>query len=440
MLAPKLPLRTLSGAAVLSLLLASATPAAAKGAKPAPKASPATKADAVARAMRRLDEDVLASEEDMNEQHKVFTRSIAGIDFLLDPAAGKGAAHADRLDRCFDAVARYVDGAAAHERARKPGKAEDEMSAMQWSQTTWSLSAASLFCAELVARGTKKTAATATLRTAMELLEKSQQADGGFGHDRDGRPRLPEIEIGGKKIKYPNTLVSASCWAGLALGVGRSVGGKGIEPVVAKAKAYFASAVDPDGTYPYDPSQRGEGGGSDPTAAARTAGAYAALRALGLSPKDKSLARTGDWLKKHVDEMPEGHGSAPHGVFFGAIACLEIGPDAKKSFDDLILPRILAAQDADEKEGGALDCICKKAFATTCESFHGADLLETMGAGRSPAAWQTWRRAYVNALNLFALLASSTKPRFLDGIPADAPTPGAVTPSDPAGSPPAMSD
>src|SRR5262249_46229658 len=154
--------------------------------------------------------------------------------------------------------------------------------------------------------------------------------DGGFGHDRDGRPRLPEIEIAGRKFKYPNTLVSASCWAGLALGVGRPLGGKTLEPIVAKAKASFASAVDPEGTYPYDPSHRGQTRGADPTAAARSAGAYVALRALGVSPKEKSLSRTADWLRKHVDDMPEGHGSAPHGVFFGALACPAVGPDAKK--------------------------------------------------------------------------------------------------------------
>ena len=71
---------------------------------------------------------------------------------LLDPVAGKGALHPDRIEKCAEVVGRYVDGASralgAPERLER-----DEMAAMEWSQTTWALSAATLFYAECAARG-----------------------------------------------------------------------------------------------------------------------------------------------------------------------------------------------------------------------------------------------------------------------------------------------
>src|SRR5262245_60781589 len=108
-----------------------------------PKAAAATKAEVIARAMKRLDLDSYTSDRDMNEQHKIFTLSIAGLDFLLDPAGGKGAAHADRIEHCVEAIGQYVEGAARFCEGGGAGPSkggDDMMSAMEWSQTTWALS------------------------------------------------------------------------------------------------------------------------------------------------------------------------------------------------------------------------------------------------------------------------------------------------------------
>jgi hypothetical protein len=419
--------------AALVLLAAPAVATAKDDPKPGKKAAkPATRAEAIAKAMRRLDEDVATGERDMNEQHRVFTISIAGLDFLLDPAAGKGAAHPDRIEKAAEAIGRYVEGAvrafAAPERLER-----SEMSAMEWSQTTWALSAATLFYAECAARGKMKSEANAKLRALADLLARHQQEDGGFGHDQRGSPRIPEIPVPGpggtRMLKYPATLLSASAWSGLALGTMRPVAGKRLEPVVAKARKYFEQSQSGTGAFPYDPSQK-EHAGSDPTAAARTAGGYVALRALGAPPADRTVRKAAEYLAKRVDELPEGHGSSPHGVFFGAIACLWIGPATRAEFEKTVVPRILAAQDP---QTGAFDCICRGQGGTTCESFGKpdaspfGDAFERMGPGVA-----TWRRAYVNALNLFALLCEKGKPRFLDGIPAAGPADApSTTPSDP---------
>ena len=111
------------------------------------------------------------------------------------------------------------------------GAATDERSAFEWSQTTWSLGAAAIFYGELAARGTRRKDSIAHLRAIGDLLARSQQPDGGFGHDKEGRPRIPEIEMpmpggGVKKMKYPNTLLSASNWAANALGIARPVRGR----------------------------------------------------------------------------------------------------------------------------------------------------------------------------------------------------------------------
>jgi hypothetical protein len=52
--------------------------------------------------------------------------------------------------------------------------------------------------------------------------------------------------------------------------------------------------------------------------------------------------------------------------------------------------------------------------------------------GRRGPGIATWRRAHVNALNLFALLAEKGRPKFLDGLPAAGRTlPPGTTPSHP---------
>ena len=388
----------------------------------------ATKAEVVARAMARLDEDVTVSERDMNEQHRIFTQSIAGLCFLLDPAAGKGAVHADRVDRMAESIGRYVDGAARHFEGAKKA-ADDEMAAMEWSQTTWSLGAAAIFYGECLARGVRRKDATARLRTIGDLLARSQQPDGGFGHDKDGRPRIPEIEMpmpggGVKKMKYPNTLLSASNWAANALGICRAVSGKKLDAAITKAKAFYAASREGEGSYPYDPSQKGSGGG-DLSAVARTAGSFVALRSMGLPGRDRDLARTGSFLARHVDDLPEGHGSSPHGVFFGAIATTMLGGEPRKEFEKTVVARIVAGQDA---ETGALDCICRHGGVTTCESFKSDDNFMLKMAGKDCLAWI---RAYVTALNLFALVCEKGKMKLLDGLPEDdASAEPATTPSD----------
>jgi len=419
------PRKTLFLALALLVVAAFAAPLATADGPKAPGKEPAarTRAEVVVRALLRLDEDCATKARDMSEQHRVFTLSIASLCFLLDPSGNKGTVHADRLDKALDAIGRYVDGAAAA--FERPSKGDDPMSAFEWSQTTWSLGAAGILYAELQARGQRKAEAGRRLKQVADLLARHQQPDGGFGHDKEGRPRIPEIQMpDGTSMKYPATLLSASNWACTALGLARPLMGKKLDLVVAKAKAYCAASASTTGTYPYDPSQKGSSFDGDVTQAARTAGSYVALRAFGVLSREKSLSRTASFLERKGDDLPEGHGSSPHGVFFGAIATLQLGGKARTEFEKSVLPRIQAAQD---EETGALDCICKHAGGTPCESFKSGDNMAMKMMGGDIVVWV---RAYVTALNLFALLAEKGKLKLLDGIPPDAGGAGGATTPD----------
>jgi hypothetical protein len=427
--------RSRSLAAAVALLGLFAGTASPKDPPKGKAAKAGAKADAVAKALTCLDEDVSTSKPDMNEQHRVFTTAVAGLDFLLDPTGGKGL-RPDRVDACLETIGRYVDGAEKAFDGDREGAGRGASGALHeftWSQTSWSLSACAIFLAECYARGTRKAVAAKHLRTIADLLARSQQPNGGWGHDRQGSPRIPELDVpmpggGSKKMRYPATLLSVSNWATFALGVSKPVAGKRLDAVWPKVRSFYESTLGADGTYPYDPSQKDSGGGSDVTAAARTAGSYAALRAMGLKAQDPLLQRTAKYLAKHVADLPEGHGSAPHGVFFGAIASLSLGAEVRKEFEATVVPRILAAQDA---ATGAFDCICLHQGGTTCDSFANGHnpSIRMMGGD-----WVVWMRAYVNALNLFAVLCEKGKLRLLDGLPPDAGAPSA--PTTPGSTPP----
>ena len=113
---------------------------------------------------------------------------------------------------------------------------------------------------------------------------------------------------------------------------------------------------------------------------------------------------------------------------------LGLGGSASAEFQKTVVPRILAAQD---DETGAFDCVCRRAFATTCESFKEGNVTMQMIGGDH----KTWTRAYVNALNLFAVLCEKGRLKLLDGIPADTGTPAPETTTEdapPTEAPPAM--
>ena len=149
------------------------------------------------------------------------------------------------------------------------------------------------------------------------------------------------------------------------------------------------------------------------TSVARTAGSFTALRSMGVPAREKDLVRTGSFLARRLDDLPEGHGSSPHGVFFGVIAANLLGNEARGEFEKTIVPRILAAQDVGT---GALDCICRHTSATTCESFKSEENNFTLRMmGGENLGWV--RRTSPRSTSCAALREGQVE--LLDGIPAD---------------------
>ncbi len=195
--------------------------------------------------------------------------------------------------------------------------------------------------------------------------------------------------------------------------------------MLVRLRAHYVKAQVSGGNFPYDLSQRSPG--EEPTSVGRTAGAVAAMRAIGAPPTSDTIRRAEAFVDRRMDDLPEGHGSPALNVFLGAFAARMRGEAAQREFERRFLPRILARA----RDDGSLDCICEgTAFGVTCDSpDHG------LLAG-APGGFADGQKAYVTALLLFPLLLDRKEaPRMLRppgaGVPSPAPPPS-VTPKDPA--------
>jgi len=144
-----------------------------------------------------------------------------------------------------------------------------------------------------------------------------------------------------------------------------------------------------NGNFPYDPSQRSAG--RDRTGVARTGGALLAMYFLGIPTEDPEFVGSLDFVKRKLEYVSEGHGSATLNFAESALALRLLDDRAWLDFRKEYFPRIIAKQTA----AGDIACVCeKKAFATTCDS-------EDRGM---PEMFTAGQRVYVTALNTFVLL------------------------------------
>jgi len=198
---------------------------------------------------------------------------------------------------------------------------------------------------------------------------------------------------------YPSTLVSSSNCVAIAVGLADAMEGHEREEAVRRARAYYRAARLPNGSFPYDPSQRQSGFAK--TNAGRTAGALYAWHALGME-RDDVFGGSVRYLMDNLEWVAEGHGSPCLNMFHGALACRMLGDDEWQRFREMYEARVIAAQE----ESGALKCICEnKAFGVTCDS------AERMGGIGSFADQQA---AYTTALHAFVLLLDRGHLKILD--------------------------
>jgi hypothetical protein len=324
---------------------------------------------------------------------KPFTYAFTGLVYLMEPGSRTGP---DRIRPIRAYLTQWIDRLG--ERLKDPqvlpvgyGVADSRCVC----QYTWPLAAAGLFFGELEVRGMDARQAHATVEKILDLLVDAQDGNGGWGH---GRIRDPSSAPGG----YPSTLLASSNCVATALGLLATIEGHDRPEAIKRARAYYRAARLPNGSFPYDPSQRQSG--FSETNAGRTAGALFAWHALGME-RDDAFSGSARYLLDHLAWVPEGHGSPCLNMVMGALACRMLGKEEWAKYKALAFPRIVAAQDGN----GVLKCICeKRAFGVTCDS---EDLFRGMGGFTGFADTQA---AFTTALHAFVLLLDRGDLRILD--------------------------
>ena len=343
--------------------------------------------DAARRAVLWLERNVPKLVDNEGTPRKPFTYAVTGLVYLMDETR----TGPDRVRPIREYLTRWIGGLA--DRLNDPEALPDGYGvadSRRVCQYTWPLAAAALFYGELELRGMDAKQAHGMIERILDLLGEAQEANGGWGH---GRVR-PEAKATG----YPSTLLASSNCVATAVGL-LGAAGHDRADAIRRAREYYRAARLPNGSFPYDPSQRQSGFAE--TNVGRTAGALFAWHALGME-RDDAFAGSARYLMENLKWVCEGHGSPCLNMFFGGLACRMLGDDEWKRFRDLYFARIAAVQEKD----GVLKCICEgKAFGVTCDSkdpFGGI------------AAFADQQAAYTTALHAFVLLLDRGQLRILD--------------------------
>lgn len=431
------------------LLLASF---AVAGAKPErklpelPEVDEAARAAAARKGVEYLDDHLFGLPESQGSPRKPFTFAVAGLVFLID----KGTRTDDPVPRIASYLARYVDDVA--EKTADPSNLPPQhglASSAYLVQYTWPIAQAGLFFGELQARGRERRTTARVLPKIVAILEAAQQENGGWGHGNidtrrpdakgpgskkdDGgkdddpgddpfgelKKRFPELkdQLDGMQSGggYPATLLAPSNCVAATLGLLRGLLGESQVKSVPAARDYYRKARLPNGSFPYDISQRQAGRAA--TNVGRTAGALWAWACLGM-PRDTEYEQSVDYLFDRLDYVKEGHGSPCLNVMHGAFAARAIGEREFDVFRRYHIPRIVAAQEQD----GVLPCICEnKAFGVTCDS-------KQLGG----SFFETGTTCYTTALHTLVLLLERDSLKILDRAPNPAPD----RPTTPSSGPP----
>ncbi len=352
--------------------------------------------DPARRAVSWLEREVPKLVDSEGTPRKPFTCAVTGLVYLLDGGTRTGP---DRLRGIREYLLRWID--ALEKRLKDPDALPDAhgvADSRKVCQYTWPLAASALFFGELELRGIEARQAHATVERILDLLVDAQESNGGWGHGRIRKGAAAPAGFAGLG-GYPSTLLASSNCVAVALGLCGAIEGHGRAEPIQRAREYYRAARLPNGSFPYDPSQRQSG--FSETNVGRTAGALFAWHALGME-RDDAFKGSARYLMENLRLVAEGHGSPCLNVFMGALACRMLGAEEWKRFKAMHEPRIVAAQEED----GALSCVCEgKAFGVTCDS-------------KSPfggiAVFADQQAAYTTALHAFVLLLDRGELKILD--------------------------
>ncbi|MCU0725393.1 MAG: hypothetical protein MUE73_06330 [Planctomycetes bacterium] len=415
---------------IAALLCLAFAPLAGARAGPAPaRADPEA---ALRRALPWLVERLPRLPDVKGTPRRPFTCAVAGLVALLAPDAGLPGGGEETLRHVRGVLGSFLDD--VERRVGEPDSLPPRhglASSEYLIQYTWPLAAAALFYSEQALRGIEREASAAALRRILAVLADAQAENGGFGHGRirpagatTPGPRraapdlLPEIPAG---AGYPETLLAATNCAAAGIGAAARVLGRESYAGRDRLIAYYRKARLPNGSFPYDPSQRSAG--ADGTGVGRAAGAMLALHALGVPAADPDFAAAFDFVVERLDRIAEGHGSPALNVALAGLAFRALGGAAFARFRAEYFPRIAAAQEKD----GSFRCVCRKeGFGVTCDSdpaFAAAGFLAES------------QHLYVTALHALVLLLDRAPPKFL-AAPAPWPAPPPPRPPPPPPVPP----
>lgn len=425
-------------AALLLLILVLAPVAGAKEPRVEPAWTPARRDAALKKAFAYLD-DNLWKLGDRVSPYKPYSVAVAGWAYLLA---------AERSGKRLPARAKQLRRIRSHlERYLKPIEAGygllDETGTWPWprqggppgpqitreSQFTWSLSVAALFFAESLARGEDERRSRSMLVRIVDVLERGQQANGGWGHDD---AQVPGLGITGSTFPaastYAKTLLGATNCAASALGTAYRLLDLSAPESVPLAIRFYREAQNADGSFPYDPSgKRSVGVAPKPgepdrsvIARARTAGALYALYCLGAKSDEDLVTKAAAVVEGALEEVSEGHGSATLALQFGALLSRAQGDERWSAFRTIYFPAILAEQSKD----GSFGCICMhEADGVTCDSEEPDSGLGTMPGYRERCMLE--QTVYVTAIHCLILLLDRSPSRIAPPVPA---AKGPVTP------------
>jgi hypothetical protein len=316
-------------------------------------------------------------------------------DDLLDVSASNGFAAGKAL--CATAMTgflleQYPDlkGFARH-RARLRRQLDGALRRGALTQGTWSDGLFGLYLAERHLRGVEGGEEEA-LACLASRIARGQNADGGWSH-------------GGFGISfYPTTLIAATNLSVLALGLARRLGVDVDEAVLADACRLYRDLQSPSGAWPYGgrPYRKGFEAG-------RTAGAVAALRAVGSA--GDLVARAGSYLARNAARVPHGHASPALHLLAGALAQSALGGPYAEAFDEVLA----GAAKCQKPDGSFRDFVP-----------HSPDSLAVLGR-------TVQDEAYLTSLYACALAARRSEvAKLLSGPVPDKPGRGVRAPEEPS--------
>lgn len=203
-------------------------------------------------------------------------------------------------------------------------------SGANWNQTNWELAYGSIFLAE-AAKRTGRGDVKAKLDEVVKVLQKNQEASGGWAHGPGGPNALGYLE-----------LEILSNWSLMGLGVAKKCGVAVDAKQIARAIAWIEGTSSGDGGVGYSerPGQKGFG------EAGRTSGAIVAFAALG-ERRHPFFEKMAGFYRGHMKSLETGHVSPCMHLLTGALASSLLGPKDWADYMETYRLPILAARRPD---------------------------------------------------------------------------------------------